>query len=168
MFRNIPGIWHEYTVTKSGIIRGPRKILSPSTNEKGYLVVSVKNGFGTRVMRKVHRLVAFAWIENPNPNVLIHVDHIDMNKKNCHADNLRWVDQISNSLNNRKLGCYRSNNKKKPYRARVRVAGKSIDLGYFKTSAVASRIANDVRECVLNIRLRALRFRGEGRAPTFC
>ena len=168
MFKQIPGISNEYTVTKSGIVQGPRKILTPSKNEKGYLVVSVKDSFGTRVVRKLHRLVAFAWIFNPNPTVLTDVDHINMDKTDCRSCNLRWVDKSSNCLNNRQLGCYISHNKRNPYRARVRVAGKTVELGYFKTQVEASRIANHVRECILMLRLRALGYIEGGRSSSFC
>ncbi len=44
-----------------------------------------------------HRLVAEAFCENPN-NYSI-VDHIDRNKRNDNASNLRWVDSRTNALN---------------------------------------------------------------------
>lgn len=44
-----------------------------------------------------HRLVAEAFCENPNNYTI--VDHIDRNKYNDHASNLRWTSARENSLN---------------------------------------------------------------------
>ena len=45
---------------------------------------------GKRRTEKVHRLVALAFIENPNN--LPQVNHKDENKLNCNVDNLEWCD----------------------------------------------------------------------------
>lgn len=47
--------------------------------------------------RTVHRLVAEAFI--PNPDNKPNVDHIDTNPLNNNVDNLRWVTQSENGLN---------------------------------------------------------------------
>lgn len=44
-----------------------------------------------------HRLVAEAFCENPNGYTI--VDHIDRDKHNDNASNLRWVDAKTNSKN---------------------------------------------------------------------
>lgn len=39
----------------------------------------------------VHRYVAKAFLDNGNPELWVEVDHIDNDRTNNHADNLRWV-----------------------------------------------------------------------------
>lgn len=46
---------------------------------------------------RVHRLVALAFI--PNPNNLKEIDHIDTNTANNRVDNLRWCDRKGNANN---------------------------------------------------------------------
>ena len=47
--------------------------------------------------QRVHRLVALAWIDNPNNYK--QVDHIDQDKFNNNVDNLRWICNSKNQLN---------------------------------------------------------------------
>ena len=64
----------------------PSKILKP-TNSRGYLRVSL-NQNGKIKKEQVHRLVAQAFI--PNPNQLPEVNHKDENKLNNYVGNLEW------------------------------------------------------------------------------
>lgn len=63
----------------------------PKTNfvnkHNGYLYVSI-NTSGGQVQRRVHVLVAKAFVPNPNNNSVVM--HIDNNKQNPSADNLKW------------------------------------------------------------------------------
>lgn len=62
------------------------RILSLSPNSDGYLAIKVPK------TRRVHRLVAIAFI--PNPDNKPEVNHIDGNKQNNHVDNLEWVTRV--------------------------------------------------------------------------
>jgi len=46
---------------------------------------------------RVHRLVASAWVENPNPRTKPVVNHIDHNRDNPHYLNLEWCTQQENA-----------------------------------------------------------------------
>ena len=71
------------------------RILSLNKNRNGYMSVSLyKNN--KRETFRIHRLVAIAFI--PNPNNLTDVNHKDENKENNCVDNLEWCDK---SYNNR-------------------------------------------------------------------
>lgn len=62
---------------------------------QGYFVVSLSNNDKGKWVR-VHRLVAAAFL--PNPNNLPEVNHKDGNKQNNKADNLEWVTHAQNCL----------------------------------------------------------------------
>lgn len=65
-------------------------------NSNGYLMADLyKNSQRTHYL--IHRLVANAFI--PNPNNLPCIDHIDRNYLNNSADNLRWCTQKENCNN---------------------------------------------------------------------
>lgn len=86
--------------------------LKPLDNGKGYLRIKLtKNSKSKRYM--LHRLIAEAFIENPNNYPVIN--HIDGNKKNNHINNLEWCTQSYNCLQSVKMGTFGalSCNKKK-------------------------------------------------------
>lgn len=65
----------------------PERILKPGKLQHGYLSVVLSNNIKSYTMR-VHRLVAMAFI--PNPNNLPIINHKDENPSNNHVDNLEW------------------------------------------------------------------------------
>lgn len=72
----------------------PAKILTPTDNGNGYLIISFKKA-GKRRNYYIHRLVASHFIaELDNTNLV--VNHKDYNKKNNQASNLEWVTQAEN------------------------------------------------------------------------
>ncbi len=77
-------------------------IMKPVDNGTGYFQVKIaKNIFASKIDGKdnrdckyVHRLVAEAFI--PNPNNLEDVNHKDHNRANNHVDNLEWLSGVDN------------------------------------------------------------------------
>lgn len=69
------------------------KILSPGKDKDGYFQVQLYKE-KTVKMRKIHRLVAEAFI--PNPNNYPQVNHKDEDKQNNRIDNLEWCDGTYN------------------------------------------------------------------------
>lgn len=103
----LPVVGYEglYEVSSAGRVRsmpGGRhsgQILSQH-EDRGYMHTSLtrfENGVRTQKMRWVHRLVAEAFI--PNPENKPQVDHIDTNRSNNSKDNLRWATAKENSRN---------------------------------------------------------------------
>lgn len=79
--------YSNYEVNQFGEIRNKKRkqILKPLVNPKGYCYVCF-NIFGKRKRFAIHRIVANAFI--PNPDELKEVNHKDYNKKNNCAQNL--------------------------------------------------------------------------------
>lgn len=108
---------------------GKRHLLKQSINDVGYKSVVIQlEKYSTKQL--VHRLVAFAFVENPKPDEYTIVDHIDRNKSNNKAENLRWSDYSQNAFNQafkgNKLGhqyIKETNNKCKSYRVYIRARG---------------------------------------------
>lgn len=68
----------------------PGRLLSQATHRQGYKYVSIDNK-----IRLIHRLVAQAFI--PNPNNYRCVNHKDEDKANNRVDNLEWCTHKYNS-----------------------------------------------------------------------
>lgn len=64
-------------------------------NKEGYKTVYLQIDCNKRVAKKVHRLVAEAFI--PNPNNLPQVNHIDENRLNNSIQNLEWCNAKYNA-----------------------------------------------------------------------
>lgn len=69
--------------------------MTGTDNGNGYLTVMLrKDGKGIR--RYIHRLVAQAFL--PNPNNLPEVNHKDENRSNNIVTNLEWIDYLNNRI----------------------------------------------------------------------
>jgi hypothetical protein len=84
-----------YSVSDSGQVRNDKtgRILKPCLNSCGYYFVQMKKN-GKMGIVLIHRLVCRAFVENKDNKK--QVDHIDGNKANNHASNLRWVTASEN------------------------------------------------------------------------
>lgn len=88
--KDVPGFEHLYAVTEDGKVWSYRsnRFLQPYKDKGGYWVTSFTID-GVQKHFRVHRLVALAWI--PNPENKPTVDHIDHDLDNNCASNLRWA-----------------------------------------------------------------------------
>lgn len=106
-WRPVPGC-PKYEVSNCGNVRNAKtqKLLSIFYDRAFYPTVSIYDG--TQINKRtgkfvgrhinVHRLVALAFVDGRD-EVHNEVDHIDRNKDNNHADNLRWVTHQENLKN---------------------------------------------------------------------
>ena len=80
------------SLPRNGTVKYAR-ILKPDTDKDGYLYVVLSKNNKQKLF-KIHRLVAEAFI--PNPNNLPMINHKDENKQNNNAENLEWCDNKYN------------------------------------------------------------------------
>ena len=99
-WREVVGYEVLYLVSNMGRIYSVRqkKILRPSASKKThYLHVELHRADGTHITARVHRVVAEAWC--PGKAHGLEVEHIDTNRQNNRADNLRWTTHKDNCRN---------------------------------------------------------------------
>lgn len=98
IFTAVTGYQHSYQISNNGHLYSLKtnKILNPTLDSSDYETVKLfKDNRGKT--HRIHRLVALAFV--PGFREGLHVDHIDGNKTNNKATNLRWTDHIGNNLN---------------------------------------------------------------------
>lgn len=79
-----------------------KRVLHQYQNENGYMKVNLYDLDGKCKKKYVHRLVAEAFLPNPDKKPI--VNHIDANVKNNNVDNLEWCTQSENIKHAVKLG----------------------------------------------------------------
>ena len=141
-YRKIEG-YENYSVSNFGNVKNDEtgKFLK-QYNDKGYKLISINNK-----KTWTHRLVAMAFI--PNPNNKPYVDHIDNNRANNNINNLRWATPSENNYN-QKLGKRNKSGFKGVhqiketgfYRAQIQVNGNIISIGIYTTieKAIEARV----------------------------
>ena len=105
----INGFEDYYMVSNYGRVKSlyHNIILRPCRNKKGYLMVRLYNKNQKPRLISVHRLVAIAFL--PNPNMLNTVDHIkEVDKYECdnRLFNLRWMKGVDNTRRAIKRGTF--------------------------------------------------------------
>ena len=145
LWKGIDG-YDNYEVSIYGNVRNIKtgQVLRPYNVGAGYHSVKLCK-FGKEKNHRIHRLVALAFI--PNPENKRCCDHINNVRSNNTIINLRWAtdeeNQMNRSLNtNNKSGvkgvCF--NKRRKKWIVRIHINGKSIYLGYYKTIEEATQI----------------------------
>lgn len=130
---------YDYEVNELGkVFRiGNPKPKYQSVNRDGYKVVGLwKNNKATA--KTVHRLVALAFI--PNPENKPCVNHIDGNKQNNHVSNLEWVTYSENTVHS--------------FENRLQIPSKGEDVGNSKyTNEQVHEICRLMQEGLRNIEI---------------
>lgn len=99
VWKDVVGYEGLYEVSNLGEVRsllhGEPRLLKPAANiyRNGYMQVVLRKDGKSRVHR-IHRLVAIAFI--PNPDNLPEVNHKDENTANNNVDNLEWCTKLYN------------------------------------------------------------------------
>ena len=118
-WKDIIGYENEYQINQFGEIRtlkdSPKlkkyNVLKPQINKRNGYVYQMLYKNGKEKLLRVHRLVAMAFL--PNPNNLPQVNHKDGNKQNNSVDNLEWCEQSYNMKHAFKTGLEKPSEKQK-------------------------------------------------------
>jgi hypothetical protein len=138
VFKNIPDYEDLYQVSNLGRVKslkfGKERILKAGVDGHGYLKVCL-NKNGKEKTKKVHQLVAIAFLNHiPNGHVLV-VDHINNNRADNRLENLQIISQRENTSKEQRgsskytgVSWYKSRNK---WMAYININGKLKNLGLF-------------------------------------
>jgi hypothetical protein len=103
VWKDIEGFEGRYQVSNLGNVKSLRyggryevRNLVPKVNNKGYEWVELWKD-RKRSCRQIHRLVATAFIPNPDPERYTIINHKDENPRNNRVNNLEWCDYKYNS-----------------------------------------------------------------------
>ena len=146
VFKDVKGYKGKYEVSNLGRVKSLKfnkeKILKAGVNANGYLQVNLFKD-GKCKARKVHQLVAVAFLGHKPCGMKLVVNHIDIDKLNNNVSNLEIVTARENG-NKKHLKssskytgvCWDKRDKK--WMAYIRINGKLKNLGYFTDELEAS------------------------------
>ena len=139
--RHVDG-FENYAVASCGAVMSKARdgaslvLLKGGRDGKGYLCVILCRG-GTRHSRRIHRLVAEAFIANPSE--LPCVRHLDGNPANNLASNLAWGSYAENEADKKRHGTYHRRRNNKLTESQVAFA-KRLGREGLTHSAIASQM----------------------------
>lgn len=124
-----------------------------SKDRLGYLVITLHKK-GNSKTYKIHRLVALAFI--PNPQNLPCINHRDEDKANNKVENLEWCDYSYNNKYGTRprkvLDAHKGNNSEKSERPVIKLDRNGIILEEFNSISEAARKVGvrreSLRDCV--------------------
>lgn len=123
IWKTIPGSDNCRISNFGNVVKGVNQFIDIQSDAEGYLRCS----FGGTVGRdRIHRLVAKMFVKNDDPENKKFVDHIDGNKQNNRADNLRWVTSKQNTQYAADMGKFSNPQKNIPVSAINTKTGKVV------------------------------------------
>lgn len=140
---------YNYEVSSLGRIRNIKtnRILKNIKTVHGYEEVSLRKDNKAKIY-KVHRLVAIAFIDNPENKA--EVNHIDGKKNNNSLENLEWVTRNENQIHSYKVLNNKDKSKKQVFQI-DKNTGKLVNV--FADAYIAQRLTNikqqNINSCAL-------------------
>jgi hypothetical protein len=128
-----------YTITEDGVVMSKRGLMKHKIDKDGYHQIGLWNG--KQQWFYIHRLVYQHYGKDWDETLT--VDHIDGNKSNNRIENLRMATRTEQNYNQlvrktNKLGVKGVSKHGNKYRAKIRIDGKKVHLGYFDTAEEAT------------------------------
>tara|TARA_R110000868_G_scaffold405816_1_gene685654 strand:+ start:561 stop:1085 length:525 start_codon:yes stop_codon:yes gene_type:complete len=126
----------KYEISNTGKLRNGEYILKGKVGANGYVSYSMSMGNYQRKYEMAHRLVAKAFIENPENKA--EVNHIDCNRLNNDVTNLEWCTHSENIKHSRALNRYPKQIKKRT----IETINKDRKAKEHKMKAVIDELGN--------------------------
>ena len=150
IWKDIKGFEGQYRISSFGRLEHYSKrfgwnILKNTNKKVSYFSVILINRQGKNLSTRLHRLVAEAFI--PNPNNYPTINHIDGNKQNNNVENLEWCTQKQNFEHAKENGLWKYN---KPYKT-TPVAQFSLDGKFIKIFPDTKQAQKETGVCSRNI-----------------
>lgn len=136
------------------ILKNGKTLFLGYKNNNGRCCITIRKNNGKQTPYQISRIVALLFVKNPNSYK--YVDHIDRNKENNSANNLRWCDHSLNNMNVGKKvrktkshsvykGVTKRKNRSKEWQASIRLSnGKNKHIGTFNTEKEAALAYNEI------------------------
>lgn len=119
----VKGLYRKICKSNGVIQYRKERIISQCLNGDGYYHLKISKDGKSKTVR-VHRLVAEAFIPNPNPKLLTDVNHIDYNRKNNNVSNLEWLSFHDNIRHSAERGHYKKNGTKNGRCVKIKLLDK--------------------------------------------
>lgn len=114
MIKNVVGYEGLYVVDENGNVFSvlSNRYKKPIKMASGYLYVHLHNGDGKGKLKRIHRIVAEAYLDNPCNYT--QVNHKNGNKQDNHVNNLEWCSNVQNMQHAIKHGLFKTAGENNP------------------------------------------------------
>ena len=155
----IDGYKNMFRIYKDGRVESVRRKWVPNNR---FMNQGIRNGYRYVQLSKdsknknfqIHRLIAIAFIDNPNPDKFDFVDHWNRDRLDNSIKNLRWVSSSGNNRNRKSTGSSKYlgvsfHKQRNKWNARISIDGKSKYLGLFENEEEAHKVYMEKYEEVM-------------------
>ena len=129
-------------IATNGLKKTKGQILKQTKSSNGYYYISMYDIDGRHIYKAVHRIIAEAFI--PNPNEYKQIDHINTVRTDNSIQNLRWCTHEMNQRNPLTRLCHSVNRKGRQISKAKGIVqllnGRKI--GFYRTSTEAALVLN--------------------------
>ena len=163
IWRDVNGYNGKYQVSNFGRVKSlakrvwngqnwwiqPEKILKPQVCRNGYLEVSLSDGHSNQKKHLIHRLVAAAFI--PNPNNFPVVNHKDENRQNNNVENLEWCTTMYNTHYGNHLKKLTKIRRKPEFQEMARKNGKKVSKRVLQLTLEGKKLLKSGNLCLTRL-----------------
>ena len=149
IWKDIEGFEGIYQISNKGNLKSFKKNkngrILKNKNKKGWYLNIILTNKKKKKSIKIHKLVALAFI--PNPNNYPVINHINGNKQDNRVENLEWCTQKQNIIHAKQKGLWKYN---KPYKCK-KILQFSLNNDFISIYENAEEASRKTNVCSRNI-----------------